>query len=291
MNIQRTNNGQSRGAVIGSPVDARAIRIGAGFDALGFKHEAFAGLMDPLIMVDHYTMTEPTFGPHGHAGISAVSILFEDSVGVFNNRDSLGNDIDLLPGDLYWLKAGKGGLHDEKPTIGSKTHGLQLFVNLPATQKFDDPSSLHVKVKDMPVIEGDDHRVRVVLGQSNQTKGVSSPVLPLTILDAQFNSGGRYVHHLPKGHGVWVHPVSGDALVTIAGVATRLTPNQALALQAIDATAVELSSPDGGQVVLIEGQSIKEKFVQRGPFAMSTLADIEAVTKAFRAGEFGTIAD
>ncbi|MCW8125523.1 hypothetical protein ACFR96_14635 [Microbulbifer halophilus] len=54
-------------------------------------------------MVDHYTMTEPTFGAHPHAGIAAVSVLFESSSGQHNNRDSLSNDLNLLPDELYWL--------------------------------------------------------------------------------------------------------------------------------------------------------------------------------------------
>ena len=74
-------------------VQGAPFAIGAGFNALSFKHTMYAGAMDPLIMVDHFTMTASTFGPHAHAGLSAVSILFEDSEGVFNARDSLGNDV------------------------------------------------------------------------------------------------------------------------------------------------------------------------------------------------------
>ena len=92
--------------------------------------------------------------------------MFEDSQGVFNNRDSLGNDIDLQPGDLYWLKAGKGGVHDEKTLPGGHAHGLQMFVNLPAVQKHDQPAALHVKSTDMPIIESGEHRVRVVLARA-----------------------------------------------------------------------------------------------------------------------------
>jgi len=105
-------------------VTGTCFSIGNGFEAQSLKHEQFDGLMDPLVMIDHYTMTTPTFGAHPHAGMSSVSILFEDSEGVFNNRDSLGNNIDLLPGDAYWLMAGRGAIHDEKPTRGSHTHGL-----------------------------------------------------------------------------------------------------------------------------------------------------------------------
>ena len=166
------------GVVLSEPTHAQPLQIGDGFEALSFKHEQFHGLMDPLVMVDHFTMTEPTFGAHPHAGMSAVSVLFEDSEGRFHNRDSLGNDVDLLPGDLYWLKAGRGAVHDEAPLSGARTHALQIFVNLPARMKHDAPDALHVPGATMPVIEGDGRRVRVVLGETQGVLGASSPALP-----------------------------------------------------------------------------------------------------------------
>ena len=105
----------------GAPCETHAqsegheITIGDGFTARSYRHSDFRGLMDPLIMVDHFVATKPTFGPHAHAGLSAVTVMFEDSVGAFRNRDSLGNDLDLAPGDLYWFKAARGALHDEAP--------------------------------------------------------------------------------------------------------------------------------------------------------------------------------
>ncbi|MEM7519052.1 MAG: pirin family protein, partial [Planctomycetota bacterium] len=176
--------------VVTDPVRGRRVEIGAGFSALSFDHKEFDGLMDPLVMVDHFTMSEPTFGPHPHAGMSAVSVLFEDSRGFFHNRDSLGHDIDLGPGDLYWLKAGRGAVHDESPRPGARTHALQVFVNLPAADKRDAPDSLHVRADEMPELRGEGYRVRVVLGGSNGVSGSRSPALPLTILDIHLDAGG-----------------------------------------------------------------------------------------------------
>jgi redox-sensitive bicupin YhaK (pirin superfamily) len=153
----------TRQTLCSAPIAPKYLEIGNGFTALSFKHASFDEIMDPLIMVDHFRMSKPTFGEHGHAGISAVSVLFEDSEGAFNNRDSLGNNIDLKPGDLYWLKAGKGAMHDEKPLPGARTHGLQMFVNLPASQKHEAPEAVHVKAGAMPIIKSATHRVRVVL--------------------------------------------------------------------------------------------------------------------------------
>ncbi len=272
------------------PTPAHPLRIGDGFEALSFKHAQFHGLMDPLVMVDHFTMTAPTFGAHPHAGMSAVSMLFEDSEGRFRNRDSLGNDVDLLPGDLYWLKAGRGAVHDEAPSSGARTHALQIFVNLPARMKHDAPGALHVRGATMPVIEGDGRRVRVVLGETQGVVGASSPALPLTILDVQLEAGRDYHHDLAAGQGAWLHAVRGDADVCIDGHTTHLAEGEAVALRSGDATsALEISSRAGCQVVLLHGRPIDERFVQQGPFVMSTCDELSAVTADYAAGRLGSI--
>src|SRR5262245_58362662 len=103
-------------------------QIGNGFTAWHFSEEMFDGTMDPLLMVDHFVMTGPTFEPHLHAGISAVTALFEDSQGHFLNRDTLGQNIALKAGDLYWLAAASGAAHEERPEEGARVHALQVFV-------------------------------------------------------------------------------------------------------------------------------------------------------------------
>ena len=272
------------------PVSGRPIEIDSGFSALSFDHEQFGGLMDPLVMVDHFTMSEPTFGAHPHAGMSAVSVLFEDSRGLFHNRDSLGNDIDLEPGDLFWLKAGRGAVHDEGPRSGARTHALQVFVNLPAAAKRDAPDSLHVRAADMPELRGEDYRVRVILGHSNGVSGPTSPALPLTILDAQLEAGGAYVHQLPASHHAWIHAVRGSGQVSVGKTVRTLGPLSALAVSGgLEATSLELRSEAGAQLVLIQGEPIREHIARRGPFVMNTCEELTAVAQAHAAGELGSI--
>jgi len=194
-------------ASISTPQSGNALEIGTGFTANNFRERDFSGAMDPLVMVDHYRMSESTFGAHPHAGLSAVSLLFEDSKGKFHNRDSLGNDFDLMPGDLYWLKAGSGAVHDEAPRAGARIHGLQVFVNLPARMKQDAPQSLHVSAKDIPVLETGGYRVRVVLGYSNGIAGQTSPALPMTILDGNIAAGSTFAHELQAGENGWVYAI------------------------------------------------------------------------------------
>jgi redox-sensitive bicupin YhaK (pirin superfamily) len=88
--------------------------------------------MAPLLMVDDFRMRAPTFGPHPHEGISAVTYLFEDSRSPHLNWDSLGNRLPVTPGSLHWLVAGNGVTHHAWPGgADPEVHGLQFFVNLP----------------------------------------------------------------------------------------------------------------------------------------------------------------
>lgn len=232
-------------------------------------------------------MTEPTFAPHAHAGLSAVSMLFEDSTGRFRNRDSLGNNIELAPGDLYWLKAASGAVHDEAPTPGSRTHALQIFVNLPAAQKLDAPSARHVAATEMPLIEGPGHRVRVMTGESNGVTGAISPALPFTILDIALQAGGQFTHRAEPGDATWLHLIRGEVEVDLDGTRHRLTRNTALATH--DAEEIRLLSDEGGQTVLLGGTPLREPFAQKGPFAMRDAEQLEAVIAAHAAGKLGSV--
>lgn len=264
--------------------------VGSGFDALSFRHGMYDGAMDPLIMVDHFVMTAPTFGAHAHAGLSAVSILFEDSLGQFQNTDSLGNDIDLLPGDLYWMKAGRGAVHDEKPRSDARTHALQVFVNLPARMKYDAPASLHVKAADMPVLTGEGYRARLMLGETGGVKGQSSPALPMTILDVTLEADGRFEHVIPAGQAVFVLSIDGRANVQSGPEASNLNSGQSAAFRASDTDKrLVLTASGRAHFAILQAEPINEPFVQRGPFAMSTEAETDAMFAAHEAGKLGRI--
>ncbi|MFY0677550.1 MAG: pirin family protein [Neptuniibacter sp.] len=275
---------------LSNPISGRSLNIGTGFQAQSYKHDQFDGLMDPLLMLDHFTMTEPTFGAHPHAGMSAVTVLFEDSKGIFNNQDSLGNNADLKPGDAYWLKAGNGAIHDEKPTSGSRTHGLQIFVNLPQQHKHDSACSLHVPSENIPVITSDDYRIRVVFGKSNTISGAIPPSLPLSILDTYLNKDGQYNHAVEANQTLFIYAVSESVTLHFGQHSVDLHEGQAIAIQTgLDSTLLKLSSSKNSHVVILEGAPIRESFVQKGPFVMNTTQEISAVTADYEAGKFGSI--
>ena len=158
-------------AVAGVP-----IAVGDCFRANQLRHTQFAGLMSPFVLVDDYVMEGPTFGPHPHAGFSAVTFALEDAVSEIMSDDTLGRRTVVRAGDVHWTLAGRGVVHSQEPeTDGVRFHGLQVFVNLPARLKNVPPDSWHLDAADIPVVSKAHSRTRVMLGEFD---GVSSPAKP-----------------------------------------------------------------------------------------------------------------
>ncbi|MCI5106932.1 MAG: pirin family protein [Pseudomonadales bacterium] len=279
------------GALTGEPLG-----VGEGFAAKSFRAREIGERMDPLVMVDHYVMTAPTFGAHPHGGMSAVSLLFEDSEGLFHNRDSLGNDFDLRPGDLYWLKAGSGAVHDESPRPGARIHGLQVFINVPQVRRFDAPESLLVRSEDMPVIDAPGARVKVALGESNGLRGAVSPSTAVTILDGTFKPGqvgAQFSHRAAANRGIWIQSVEGSLDVAVGDNSQHLEDGQAIALATDDNCTITVTNPSTDPVhfALFDGARIGEPWVQDGPFVMGSIQQISDIKAAYEAGQLGSISN
>src|SRR5512134_4067584 len=125
---------------------------------------------DPFLLFDHFAFNDPVEGPirgfpmHPHRGIETVTYMLEGSV---NHRDSLGNSGLIGAGDVQWMTSGRGILHEELPRRGpsGKIDGFQLWVNLPRAQKMSQPRYQEMNAADIPTVERDGARVRVVAGE------------------------------------------------------------------------------------------------------------------------------
>ncbi len=274
---------------LGNIVSGVSHNIGNGFTANHFSEDMFGGRMDPLLMVDHFVMTEPTFDPHLHAGISAVTAMFEDSQGAFLNRDTLGHNIGLKAGDLYWLAAASGAAHEEKPEQGAWTHALQIFVNLPAHLKTEPARSLLVEAQGVPVIEGRGHRVRVVLGHSAETLGATGTPEEMTMLDGYLDRGGRFSHRLPAERQAWIYAVAGELTVRVKDEKRTLRVGSATTVDAGPEIDVTVESSEPAHFVLMAAKPIREPFVKAGPLVMSTADDVRRTLVQYADGRFGRI--
>jgi redox-sensitive bicupin YhaK (pirin superfamily) len=274
---------------LGKIIAAAPHAIGSGFAAHHFSEEMFDGHMDPLLMVDHFVMTSPTFDPHLHAGISAVTAMFEDSTGEFLNRDTLGHNIALKAGDLYWLAAASGAAHEERPAQGARTHALQIFVNLPCRLKKEPARALHVHAEDVPILQGPGHRVRVLLGRSGATIGAEGTPEEMTMLDGCLEQGGRFSHRLPEERQVWIYAVSGGLTVHCEDEERTLEAGHATTVEAGPETEIVLNSSEPAHFVLMAAKPIREAFVKHGPLVMSTEADVRRTLANYADGKFGRV--
>ena len=274
---------------LGEVVPGSPHAIGTGFTALHFSEEMFAGRMDPLLMVDHFVMTAPTFEPHLHAGISAVTAMFEDAEGNFLNRDTLGHDVALGAGDLYWLAAASGAAHEEKPAPGARVHALQIFVNLPSRLKQEPARAFHVAARDVSVLAGAGYRVRVVLGQSGEAVGAAGTPEEMTMLDGFLGADGRFSHRLPDGRQAWIYAVSGALTVRVQNEERRLEAGSATTIGAGPGTGIVLAAAEPAHFVLTAAKPIREPFVKRGPLVMSSEADVRQTLAGYADGRFGRV--
>lgn len=158
-------------SVVAAPRDTH----GRTFAAARIDMKRLAGFTSPLVGVDHFWMSGPTFAPHPHAGFAAITYVFDDSEGGMRNRDSLGHDFVAGPGDLIWTQAGAGVIHDELPDAPGKTvHGLQIFVN--SSEKHKSLASLAPQVRHIRSVE-------VPAGQSYAVTGLGRSFSQLRALN------------------------------------------------------------------------------------------------------------
>jgi redox-sensitive bicupin YhaK (pirin superfamily) len=234
--------------------------------------------LDPVVIVDHFRMSQPTFAPHPHAGFSAVTYLFEDSEDGFINRDSLGHTLPIEPGALHWTQAGSGVLHEEIPRMsGRVSHGLQIFVNSPAALKGSAPVMFQRHAGEIAVVEPSPGvLVRVVLGDFAGTSARIGAHTPLTLLDITLAPHTTLDVPLPHGERAFAIVASGDP--------------HALRF-ADEGEGVALSGGERGlHLALFAGQPIDEPMFPKGPFIGGSAAEVTDMIRRFQSGAMGALA-
>jgi redox-sensitive bicupin YhaK (pirin superfamily) len=264
------------------------MEIGHGFHAKHFAENAFHGLADPVVMIDHFHMTAPTFDPHPHAGISAVTYMFEDSASPHVNYDSLGNQGPIYPGDLHWFVAGRGAVHTEQPEgKNPHVHALQIFVNLPASKKLIDPHAVHVDSADIPEFLAAGVRVRVVTGES---QGIAAPAIlpePFTLLDCFLEADAIFEHSVSAGWNAMVYAVEGRLSLSAGRDTTLQVLQEASAVGVGGAKTLKLTATGATHFVILSGPALNEPLVKHGPFVMNTREQMNDRLQAYQRGEFG----
>jgi redox-sensitive bicupin YhaK (pirin superfamily) len=226
-------------------------------------------------------------GKHPHRGFETVTIVYQ---GALEHRDSAGNHGRIGPGDVQWMTAGAGVVHEEMhaPEF-SRTGGtfevVQLWVNLPARHKAHPPRYQSLLAKDIPVVRldggGGGGAVRVIAGEYRRARGPAATFTPVGLFDLRLPAGGRATLEVPTGRTAALLVRSGAVLLSGTEVGAGR-----LALLSRDGDSFDLVSPAGAQALLLSGEPIDEPVVGHGPFVMNTQAEIDRALSDFRSGRF-----
>ena len=228
-------------------------------------------------------------GRHPHRGFETVTIVYDGEV---SHKDSTGGGGTIGPGDVQWMTAGGGIIHEEFHSTGfTKTGGpfrmVQLWVNLPAKDKMSRPSYQAIASDTIPVVEvaGASGQARIIAGDFRGTKGPATSFIPINLWDVRASAGSDIDLPLPDAHNAMIAVLAGQ--VTIDGQSIR------------EAEIARLSSTgegakvhaDGESILLVmTGEPIDETVVGYGPFVMNSEAEIRQAIDDFNSGRFARIA-
>lgn len=241
--------------------------------------------LDPFLMLDEFRVKKPAgFPDHPHRGFETVTYVL---TGKFCHEDFAGHQGTIGPGDLQWMTAGRGIVHSEMPAGDEEGHGLQLWINLSKKDKMVEPKYQELLSKDIPVVEKDGVKVRVIAGEAMGKKSSVYTRTPTTYLDFTLQKGAKLNQPIQEGFTAFAYVLSGKATFG-TGQKSLGEPHHTLVLSSEgDHIAVENNGETPCNFVLITGKPINEPVVQYGPFVMNTEEQIQQAISDFRQGKNG----
>lgn len=254
--------------------------------ALGFDE---VPIFDPFLLLDDFRADDPDhylagFPWHPHRGIETITYILEGEV---EHGDSLGNGGVIGSGDVQWMTAGSGIIHQEMP-LGNRQrrmYGFQLWANLPATSKMMAPRYREVKSGEIPeVTQASGTRVKVICGRVGDTVGpVRDIVTDPEYLDVTIPTGATFAHSLTPGHTVFAYVIGGSG--RFGATAIRAENRDLLLFDDGDHLRVN-STEEEVRFLLISGRPLAEPVAWRGPIVMNTREELETAFREYREGTF-----
>lgn len=270
--------------------------VGDGFRVSTFfpSRTLSAERVSPFLLMDYHPAHEyPALaqgqrgvGWHPHRGFETVTLAWQGSVA---HRDTAGHAGVIGPGDVQWMTAASGVLHEEYHEREFSRRGgvfqmMQLWVNLPARDKMTAPDYQGITAAQIPVVARDGASVRVVAGGFEGARGPAHTHTPITMLDVRLDAGATLSAALPRGHNALVLVAEGS--VTSDG---RRAAKHDLMLFANDGERLEVTAGEAAHFVVLAGEPLNEPVVAYGPFVMNTEREIVQAMQDFNAGKFGRV--
>jgi quercetin 2,3-dioxygenase len=284
--------------IIGRYGNNRGHWVGDGFPVRSlFSYSALGKQISPFLLLDYAGphVFEPAqqprgVGQHPHRGFETVTIVYDGEV---SHKDSAGNGGTIGPGDVQWMTAGGGIIHEEFHSHAfTKTGGpfrmVQLWVNLPAKDKMAPGGYQGITADQIPnvALPDDAGAARIIAGAFSNVKGPARTFTPINVWDVRLKPGKDVTLDLPEGHTAMIVVLTGH--ITINGGQEAGEAEMIL----FDAAGAGASVHADGEAMLLvlTGEPIDEPIVGYGPFVMNSEAEIRQAIDDFNSGRFGTIA-
>ena len=269
--------------------------VGDGFPVQSlFSYQTHGQEMSPFLLLDYAgprdfpPATKPRgVGQHPHRGFETVTIVYQGEV---EHRDSRGGGGKIGPGDVQWMTAGGGLLHEEFHSAeftrsGGTFEVVQLWVNLPAKHKMVDPAYQAIVNTDIPVIELDGRAgtVRVIAGDYRGHSGPAHSYTPMNVWDLRLAAGKRIELPAPAGWTTAVVVLRGTVQVSD----NDIVRDAQFALLDPEGTTFSLAANNDASILVLSGEPIEEPIAGHGPFVMNTREEIHQAIRDFSTGQFG----
>jgi redox-sensitive bicupin YhaK (pirin superfamily) len=238
---------------------------------------------DPILMLDSFDSTNPDdytagFPMHPHRGIETISYVYR---GQMTHRDSLGNTDTIGNGEVQWMTAGSGILHEEKLPASERLLGVQLWLNLPAKDKMAPPAYHSIKNSEIEEIKLENGKLRLLAGEFRGQKGYMSKYLPLDYFDIHLNAGASVVINTEAERSVMVFTLSGDAYI-----GGELIKEKTAVKLTVGSHAVIKAADENVQMLFISSALLDEPVAWGGPIVMNTDDELQKAFDDLRQGMF-----
>ncbi|TDS84566.1 pirin family protein [Comamonas sp. JUb58] len=270
--------------------------VGDGFPVRSlFSYQSHGKVLSPFLLLDFAGPAEfaPASAPRGvgqhpHRGFETVTIVYDGEVA---HRDSTGQGGEIGPGDVQWMTAGAGILHEEfhSPAFtakGGKLRMLQLWVNLPAKDKGAAAGYQAIVQSQIPAVAlPGGGQVRVIAGDYQGQQGPAKTFTPMHVWDLRLVAGEKLELELPEGWSTALAIVQGTVLVNGNDVAREAQ----LVVMAQEGRKLSLEANGDVALLLMSGEPIDEPIVGYGPFVMNSQQEIVQAVNDFNSGKFGSM--
>lgn len=269
--------------------------VGDGFPVRNlFPSNGIDAQVNPFLMLDYAgplafkpTKKRQGVGEHPHRGFETVTIAYQGAV---DHRDSGGHSGTIFPGDVQWMTAASGVVHEEKHERAFAEQGgvfemVQLWVNLPAKYKMSAPRYQSITKEQIPAVKlGSESYARVIAGELNGVQGPAKTFTPVNLFDVRAKAGESFDLVLPEGQNAAVVLLKGK--VKLNGE-TPLEGEAQIAVLDPNGGVVVVEVAEDATLLVLSGEPINEPVASYGPFVMNTQEELAQAVKDYREGKMG----